>query len=78
MDQNFEERRKKGYANMRSLLDYGMGAMVLAAGLAIMFWKGSDFLNERFSSFERYLYGGLFMLYGGWRVWRGYEKNYFN
>jgi len=29
-------------------------------------------------SFYRYFFAGLCILYGGWRAYRGYKKNYFN
>jgi len=30
-----------------------------------------------FDDFFRYVFSGLWLLYGGWRIYRGYKKNYY-
>jgi hypothetical protein len=50
----------------------------LATGIFFLF---HDKLNVPFgndaSSWLDKFFGGLCLLYGGWRVYRGYKKNYF-
>ena len=62
----------------RSIADIGMGVLYSAAGLFFGFKEMMgvelDFPPEPFS----YLFGGLCLLYGGFRIYRGVKKNYFN
>ncbi len=62
---------------MRAILDYGMGIMIAGFGL---FFLVSPRLGINFSvdNFYRYFFSGLCLLYGGWRIYRGYKKNYFH
>jgi hypothetical protein len=75
----YERKRKNDLKRIRSIVDYTMGVLFL--GLGIFF----------FIRYERNIYlkyigspdvldivlGVLFTLYGGWRIYRGYKKNYF-
>lgn len=66
---------------MKSLMDYGMGALILLVGLFFLFRaRLGDFpLNDRLGepdTLEK-IFGGICLLYGGWRIYRGYQKNYF-
>jgi hypothetical protein len=58
-------------------MDYGMGIFYLAAGgfLALGNRLGSEIhvLPEPYT----YIFGGLFLIYGVFRIYRGYKKNYF-
>lgn len=77
----YEKKRRKQVAQMRSLMDYGMGLLILGVGLFFLF-RGQlgDFpLNDKLGkpdSLEKF-FGGLCLLYGTWRIYRGYKKNYF-
>lgn len=62
---------------MRSVLDYGMGIIVVSIGIFFLFSKqivGREYLDD---VWMKYIVGTLFILYGGFRVYRGYKKNYF-
>ena len=78
MATNHEESRRKAYMNRRSLMDLGMG--IIYAGMGGFFllseWFGiyMEFPPKPFS----YIFGGLCLLYGGFRIYRGIRKNYFN
>ena len=58
-------------------MDYGMGLVIVFIGIFL-------FLAPRFGvSFDldnlfRYMFAGLCILYGAFRIYRGYKKNYFN
>lgn len=73
---SFDERKEKNYTLMRSVLDYGMGVIILAFGLFFLVaskW-GIDFNIE---PVFRNLFGGMCIVYGAWRIYRGYQKKYF-
>lgn len=77
MSTDLEQKRAKAYSNRRMITDLGMG--VIYAGLGGFFAFASLFGYELafppvpFS----YIFGGLCLLYGGFRIYRGYKKNYF-
>jgi hypothetical protein len=72
-----EKKRKQVYALRRAILDYGMGLIIFGFGVFFLVAPklGYDF---RVDNFYRYFFSGLCLLYGGWRAYRGYKKNYFD
>jgi hypothetical protein len=78
MIEEYEKNRRRQVSNMRSIMDYGMGTLFFLLGLYFLLYQqlGFNFLNRNPSSTD-YLIGGLFVLYGAWRIYRGYKKNYF-
>ncbi len=77
MNTNQQDNRKKQYTLMRSILDYGMGVIILLCGAFFLF---SEKLGYRFElePFFRYFFAFLCIIYGGWRIYRGYQKNYYS
>ncbi len=71
------DNRSKGYILRRSIMDYGMGGIIFCLGI---FFLIAPKLGVVFGidNLFRYLFGGLCILYGLFRVYRGYKKNYFN
>ena len=72
-----EESRKKSYELRRAILDYGMGVIIFCFG--IFFLVAPKFgvtlvIDDTF----RYIFSGLCLLYGAFRVYRGSQKNYFH
>ncbi|MEI2737178.1 MAG: hypothetical protein V9F01_00165 [Chitinophagaceae bacterium] len=64
---------------MKSLLDYGMGLLILLAGVFFFFRdKVKISFNERFppNDIDK-IFGAMCVMYGCWRIYRGYKKNYF-
>ena len=63
---------------MRSIMDYVMGFLFLLVGLYFLLYDqlGVNYFNNRPAATD-YVFGGLFVLYGSWRIYRGYKKNYF-
>ena len=76
MENQDSDRRTKGYTLMRSIMDYGMGVIIFCIGIFFLLSQrlGFDFNVD---DFYRYFFAGLCLLYGGWRIYRGYKKNYY-
>jgi hypothetical protein len=74
----FDKRKLSAYTSRRSLMDFGMGLIYLALG--------GFFLLSRQLGYElvfpqppfSYIFGGLCVVYGLFRIYRGYKKNYIN
>jgi hypothetical protein len=76
-DEKNQDRRAKTYKMRRSIMDYGMGAVIFCLGI---FFLLAPKLGVAFNIDDlfRYLFAGLCILYGFFRIYRGYKKNYFN
>jgi threonine/homoserine/homoserine lactone efflux protein len=79
MFEEYEKRKRKQITFMKSLLDYGMGVLILAAGFFFFFRSRFDIqLNKRFPPNDMdKIFGAICLLYAAWRIYRGYKKNYF-
>ena len=78
MEQETPDRRKRGYSLRRSIMDYGMGAVIGGLGVFFLVSPKLGLQYPLLEGFYRYAMGGLFILYGGFRAYRGYKKNYFD
>ena len=82
MLEEYEKQKRKQVESMKSIANYGMGVVILLLGLVFMFrsYLGAGHTINRMlgkpDDLEK-LYGGIALLYGGWRIYRGYKKNYF-
>jgi len=76
MENKDSDRRTKGYILMRAIMDYGMGIIIFSLGIFFLLSArlGFDFNVD---DFYRYFFSGLCLVYGAWRVYRGYKKNYY-
>ena len=64
---------------MKALLDYGMGIIIFILGLFFFFrGKFKISFNETFppNNIDK-IFGVVCLLYGSWRIYRGYKKKYF-
>jgi hypothetical protein len=61
---------------MRAIKDIGMGLIYLLIA-ALMFFPEKFGLELAVDNLIRYMFGGICILYGVWRVYRGYRKDYF-
>ena len=75
--ENTPDNKTKRYMMMRSITDYGMGTIYLAIGVIILFAKQFNFNNSFALSMPAKLFAGLAIIYGVWRIYRGYKKNYY-
>jgi threonine/homoserine/homoserine lactone efflux protein len=79
MIEEYEKKRRKQVSGMRAILDYVMGLIFIAAGVFAFFrdnWKMEINLTYPPDWKDKVL-GVLFVVYGIWRLYRGYKKNYF-
>ena len=78
MIEEFQEKQRKQRSRVRSIVDYSMGSVFLLLGIYFLIYErfGLPLLGREPSSID-YFIGSLFVLYGGWRIYRGYKKNYF-
>lgn len=70
--------REKSYLRMRSIMDYGMGVLWMAMGVFMIFVKKfNPELAERFDESAFRIFGVVCIVYGLFRIYRGYKKQYF-
>ena len=70
-------QRDKGFLRMRSIMDYGMGLLWACMGIFFIFIKKFDLgLAARFDDVYMKAFGGICIIYGLFRMYRGYKKNY--
>ncbi len=70
--------RNKGYVLMKSIMDYGMGLLWMGMGVFLTFVKYfSDDFAQRFDDPWFKVLGIICIIYGVFRIYRGYKKNYF-
>lgn len=72
MLEDFEEQQRKRTARIRSFMDFTMGGLLLVAGILLLIYEVGNL-----DDINRKGLGLLFALYGAWRIYRGYKKNYF-
>lgn len=81
MFEEYEKKKRKQIAGMKSLMDYGMGLLILLMGLFFLFRMqlGRISINESLGKPDMLekIFGSFCLLYGVWRIYRGYKKNYF-
>ena len=80
--QEFEKEplnnQEKGYLRMRSIMDLGMGFLWTGMGIFILFIKKiSTDMAEKYDTIAFKFFGAVCVIYGLFRVYRGYKKNYF-
>ena len=70
--------KEKGYVRMRSLMDIGMGTLWVCLSIYIMFIKYfTPDVTVRLDPLSLKIFGGLCVVYGIFRIYRGIKKNYF-
>ena len=76
-DREILSEKDKRYIKTRSIMDIGMGILWIGMGAFFLFNK---YLNLGWqSSFDDNtlkIFGGVCLLYGSFRVYRGFKKNY--
>ena len=79
MIEEYERQKRKRLAQRRSIMDYSIGVIIVCTGFFFLLRNkfALDF-NEKFPPNEMdKIFGAICLLYGAWRIYRGYKKNYF-
>ena len=77
MENEAPDGRKREYILRRAILDIGMGLVIF--GFGVFFLAAPKFgIEFSVENSYRYFFAGLCLVYGGFRVYRGYKKNYFS
>ena len=81
MENEAPDRRRAGTDSGRKadlllhlFIDCGRGLVIFGAGVFFLIAPRMG-VNFGIDDFYRYSFSGLCLLYGGWRVYRGYKKN---
>lgn len=69
--------RDKRYIRMRSIMDLGMGVLWTGMGVFLLFIKNfSPYLALQYDENILMMFGGVCVVYGLFRIYRGIKKNY--
>jgi len=75
-NEDYEQQRTRQVSKIRSGLDYAMGILIIGLGLFLVFRSSLNIkLNKIYPPdvWDK-VYGILVILYGCWRLYRGYKK----
>lgn len=78
MENDFRATQKKAYSTMRMVYDVGIAVLLLGMAVAMFFAGklGLEVLADKDNDFFRYFFGGLCLLYGSFRLYRGIKRQY--
>lgn len=78
MLEDYQNEQRKKVTRMRSMMDYVMGGLILLIGLYFLLNEilGIKAFGRAPTSIDKII-GAVFILYGIWRIYRGYKKNYY-
>ena len=78
MNEEYEKQRRKQMTIRRAIMDYSMGIIFFLLGVFFLLHKilGIEFGTNRSAALDT-VFGIMCVLYGSWRIYRGYKKNYF-
>jgi hypothetical protein len=77
-ENNHLNNREKSIVRMRSITNYVMGFLIIAAGFAFLFPPAS--IQDKIDLYDPTMIkimAILCFIYGFFRLYRGYKKNYF-
>lgn len=77
MENEFKPRQTKSYNVMRMAYDLTIATLLLGMAVIMLFADqlGIDQLTDKNNEFFRYFFGGLCLLYGSFRLYRGIKRN---
>ncbi len=77
MQESFRDRQQKSYTIMRMSYDLVMALLILGMAVVMIFAEKLKIqqIMEVDDTF-RYLFGGICVLYGGFRLYRGIKRDY--
>ena len=75
MQESFRDKQQKSYTLMRMTYDLAMAVLIL--GMAVVMLFSERLKIDQISTIDatfRYLFGGICILYGGFRLSRGIKR----
>lgn len=69
MLKDYQDEQRKKAMRVQSFMDFTMGGFLIFAGVALLIYKVGNLAD-----INRKGLGILFILYGVWRIFRGYQK----
>ncbi|MFY7899548.1 MAG: hypothetical protein ACOVNY_05140 [Chitinophagaceae bacterium] len=77
METDFREKQKKSFEVARMAKDITMALLILSMAVVMFFAKQLNLEGiAEFDKLFRYIFGGLCLLYGGFRMYRGVKRDY--
>ena len=79
MSEEYERQKRRRLALRKSVMDYAIGVLIVLAGIFFLIRQNLELdLNNTYPPNEMdKIFGVICLLYGIWRIYRGYKKNYF-
>lgn len=77
MQESFRDKQQKSYTLMRMTYDLTMAVLIL--GMAVVMFFAEQLKIQQIMEVDntfRYLFGGVCLLYGGFRLYRGIKRDY--
>ncbi len=74
--ENEPEKRNSGYRRMKTIMDFGMGILWIAMGIFLLFPTKFSVRFDQYNNAMMKRFAGVWILYGAFRLYRGYKKNY--
>lgn len=77
MSADFRDRQQKSYTIMRMIYDLTMAVLLLGMATVMLFGEKLKIaMVIDIDSTFRYMFGGICVLYGGFRLYRGIKRDY--
>ncbi len=78
MESGFKDKQTKSYNLMRIAYDITMSILFLGMAVIMLFADKLHIeqLTDKDNDLFRYFFGGICLLYGGFRLYRGVKRNY--
>jgi hypothetical protein len=79
MIEEYEKQKRKRLALRKAIMDYAIGVLIIIMGIFFLLRQNFKLtFNEDYppNNMDK-VFGVICLLYGGWRIYRGYKKNYF-
>lgn len=77
MENELRDKTVKRNSSMSSLVGFIRGALIVLIGVFIIFADKFGFTMENVGINFRYFFGGISIVYGGWRIYRSFKKDAF-
>lgn len=70
---SLEQREQKNQRNIRMIYDFTMGVLWTGLGFFLLLYKYLGFTPD-YDELLANLFGGICIMYGGFRFWRVYKR----